>query len=166
MSSNQFERFPFTSLSDSTRTWSYSLKATRNMMDVTFSKQWIHFLRSDRCPPTSTILRRKEECISGHVLFYYIYTSYDLRIFEHHLGVIKGYFIITFVLALLFVMKHLVAQLNCGRHCVLTERIYNQSQIKSSSLAGHHQYYTQESQNHFSYEIRCFSKITWQLTLY
>lgn len=25
-------------------------------MDVTFSKQWIHFLRSDRCPPTSTIL--------------------------------------------------------------------------------------------------------------
>lgn len=28
-----------TSLSDSTRTWSYSLKATKNMMDVTFSKQ-------------------------------------------------------------------------------------------------------------------------------
>lgn len=26
-------------------------------MDVTFSKQWIHFLRSDRCPPTSTILQ-------------------------------------------------------------------------------------------------------------
>ena len=24
-------------------------------MDVTFSKQWIHFLRSDRCPPTTTI---------------------------------------------------------------------------------------------------------------
>lgn len=48
---------PLTSLSDSTRTWSYSLRATRNMMDVTFSKQWIHFLRSDRCPPTSTILQ-------------------------------------------------------------------------------------------------------------
>lgn len=46
-----------TSLSDSTSTWSYSLRATRNMMDVTFSKQWIHFLRSDRCPPTSTILQ-------------------------------------------------------------------------------------------------------------
>ena len=27
------------------------------MMDVTFSKQWIHFLRSDLCPPTSTILQ-------------------------------------------------------------------------------------------------------------
>lgn len=36
-----------TSLSDSTRTWSYSLSATKNMMEVTFSKQWIHFLRSD-----------------------------------------------------------------------------------------------------------------------
>ena len=27
------------------------------MIDVTFSKQWIHFLRSDRWPPTSTILK-------------------------------------------------------------------------------------------------------------
>ena len=45
-----------TTLSDSTRTWSYSLRATRNMMDVTFSKQWIHFLLSERWPPTSTIL--------------------------------------------------------------------------------------------------------------
>ena len=27
-------------------------------MDVTFSKQWIHFRRSDLCPPTSTILHR------------------------------------------------------------------------------------------------------------
>lgn len=25
-------------------------------MEVTFSKQWIHFLRSERWPPTSTIL--------------------------------------------------------------------------------------------------------------
>ena len=48
-----------TSLSDSTNTWSYSLKATRNMMDVTFSKQWIHFLRSDLWPPTSTILKQR-----------------------------------------------------------------------------------------------------------
>ena len=46
-----------TSLSDSTSTWSYSLKATKNIMDVTFSKQWIHFLLSDRWPPTSTILK-------------------------------------------------------------------------------------------------------------
>lgn len=25
-------------------------------MEVTFSKQWIHFRLSERCPPTSTIL--------------------------------------------------------------------------------------------------------------
>lgn len=50
-----------TSLSDSTRTWSYSLKATKNMMDVTFSKQWIHFRLSDRWPPTSTILEKRRE---------------------------------------------------------------------------------------------------------
>ena len=48
-----------TSLADSTRTWSYSLRATRNIIDVTFSKQWIHFLLSDRWPPTSTILKNK-----------------------------------------------------------------------------------------------------------
>ncbi|KPP60073.1 hypothetical protein Z043_121954 [Scleropages formosus] len=29
------------------RTWSYSLREARKMSDVTFSKQWIHFLRSD-----------------------------------------------------------------------------------------------------------------------
>jgi hypothetical protein len=28
-------------------------------MDVTSAKQWIHFLLSDRCPPTSTILRKR-----------------------------------------------------------------------------------------------------------
>lgn len=28
-------------------------------MEVTFSKQWIHFLRSDLWPPTSTILRKR-----------------------------------------------------------------------------------------------------------
>ena len=48
-----------TSLSDSTNTWSYSLSATRNMMDVTFSKQWIHLRRSDLWPPTSTMLNRQ-----------------------------------------------------------------------------------------------------------
>ena len=52
-----------TSLSDSTSTWSYSLKATKNMMDVTFSKQWIHFRRSDRCPPTSTILKLYDDFV-------------------------------------------------------------------------------------------------------
>ena len=45
-----------TSLSDSNRIWSYSERATKKMMEVTFSKQWIHFRRSDLCPPTSTIL--------------------------------------------------------------------------------------------------------------
>ena len=49
-----------TSLADSTRTWSYSLSATRNIIDVTFSKQWIHFLLSDLWPPTSTILENKQ----------------------------------------------------------------------------------------------------------
>ena len=58
----------FTSLSDSTRTWSYSLSATRNMMDVTFSKQWIHFLLSDLWPPTSTILTGKTVAVSLLVL--------------------------------------------------------------------------------------------------
>ena len=48
-----------TSLSDSNRIWSYSLKATKKIIEVTFSKQWIHFLLSDRCPPTSTILKMR-----------------------------------------------------------------------------------------------------------
>ena len=50
-----------TSLSHSARTWSYSLSATRKMMEVTFSKQWIHFLLSDLWPPTSTILPQQQE---------------------------------------------------------------------------------------------------------
>ena len=44
-------------LLSSSRGWSYSLRATQKMMDVTFSKQWIHFLRSLRWPPTSNMLR-------------------------------------------------------------------------------------------------------------
>ena len=40
----------------SARTWSYSFAAEMKMMLVMFSKQWIHFRRSDRCPPTSSIL--------------------------------------------------------------------------------------------------------------
>ena len=38
-------------------TWSYSLRATQKMIDATESKQWIHFLLSDRCPPTSNMLK-------------------------------------------------------------------------------------------------------------
>ena len=41
----------------SARTKSYSLNATQNIIPVTPSKQCIHFLRSDRCPPTSSILK-------------------------------------------------------------------------------------------------------------
>lgn len=44
-------------LLSSSNTWSYSLSATQKMIEVTFSKQWIHFLRSLLCPPTSNILR-------------------------------------------------------------------------------------------------------------
>lgn len=45
-----------TIVSLSSRTWSYSLREARKMREVTFSKQWIHFRRSDFWPPTSTIL--------------------------------------------------------------------------------------------------------------
>jgi hypothetical protein len=49
-------------------TWSYSLRAVQNMMDVTLSKQCIHFLRSERCPPTSNmcILSRTSGCDAIH----------------------------------------------------------------------------------------------------
>lgn len=38
-------------------TWSYSEMAATKMTAVTSSKQWIHFLRSLRWPPTSKMLR-------------------------------------------------------------------------------------------------------------
>lgn len=53
----------FTWPDSSSKTWSYSLSATQKMIDVTASKQWIHFFRSDRCPPTSNILFRVAEDI-------------------------------------------------------------------------------------------------------
>lgn len=34
------------------------------MMEVTFWKQWIHFLLSERWPPTSTILRPQQPLIT------------------------------------------------------------------------------------------------------
>lgn len=49
------ENIHFTTVSSSISTWSYSEIATKKMMAVTFSKQWIHFLRSDLWPPTSNI---------------------------------------------------------------------------------------------------------------
>lgn len=51
----------------SSKTWSYSLSATQKMIDVTASKQWIHFFRSDRCPPTSNMLSRVEEIIRNRL---------------------------------------------------------------------------------------------------
>jgi len=51
-----------TSLSDSNKIWSYSDNATKNIIEVTFSKQWIHFLLSERWPPTSTILHMTNIC--------------------------------------------------------------------------------------------------------
>ena len=42
-------------VSSSNNSWSYSEMATRNRMVVTFSKQCIHFLRSERWPPTSNM---------------------------------------------------------------------------------------------------------------
>ena len=41
----------------SMQTWSYPLTAAMKVIDVTSSKQWIHFFLSLRCPPTSMILR-------------------------------------------------------------------------------------------------------------
>ena len=42
-------------VSSSNSSWSYSEMATRNRIVVTFSKQCIHFLRSERWPPTSNM---------------------------------------------------------------------------------------------------------------
>ena len=57
----------FTVVSSSCSTWSYSDMATQKMMAVTSSKQWIHFLRSDRWPPTSNNLKRKTN--KGYIYF-------------------------------------------------------------------------------------------------
>lgn len=84
---------PLTSLLFSSRTWSYSLSEAKKMSDVTFSKQWIHFLLSDFWPPTSTIL-----CQSGHVcygckrgnrsktIFYCCLATYSLAILDYRLN--------------------------------------------------------------------------------
>ena len=46
---------PLTVVLASSSPWSYSLSAVQKMIEVTLSKQWIHFLRSERCPPTSNM---------------------------------------------------------------------------------------------------------------
>lgn len=55
---NSFWNHLGTISSSSARTMSYSESATQKMIAVTDSKQWIHFLRSDLCPPTSNILKK------------------------------------------------------------------------------------------------------------
>jgi hypothetical protein len=44
--------------------------ATQKMMAVTSSKQWIHFFRSERCPPTSNnLLSSKEDYVRDGILY-------------------------------------------------------------------------------------------------
>lgn len=50
-----------TTSSSSTSTMSYALRAPQKMMQVTPSKQWIHFFLSDLWPPTSNILVSTEK---------------------------------------------------------------------------------------------------------
>jgi len=54
-----------TVVSSSCNTWSYSLIPTQNMIAVTSSKQWIHFLRSDLWPPTSNNLRPRKKILQN-----------------------------------------------------------------------------------------------------
>ena len=66
-------------VSSSTKTWSYSLKATINMIAVTSSKQWIHFFRSDRWPPTSKTrkFKSKREKELNLIFFISLFVSLD-----------------------------------------------------------------------------------------
>lgn len=53
---DQIVGLPLTTSSSSTSTMSYALRAPQKMIQVTPSKQWIHFFLSDLWPPTSNIL--------------------------------------------------------------------------------------------------------------
>ena len=49
---------------------SKSEMAARKMTDLTQSKQWIHFFRSERCPPTSNnLLSSKEDYVRDGILY-------------------------------------------------------------------------------------------------
>ena len=84
--------------SSSTSTRSYSDSATKKMIEVTSSKQWIHFLRSDRWPPTSNTrklrsftlklistmpvvltLERRMSCVEGKKLGLVIASSWSRK---------------------------------------------------------------------------------------
>ena len=58
-----------TVVSSSCRTWSYSDMATQKMIAVTSSKQWIHFFRSERWPPTSNNLEKKGKHVNWVTYF-------------------------------------------------------------------------------------------------
>ena len=84
-----------TVVSSSCNTWSYSLRATQKMIAVTSSKQCIHFLRSDRWPPTSNNLFTRQDTditnvwteqtckISSHVHDVLKHTLLTCRTFQH-----------------------------------------------------------------------------------
>lgn len=57
MASQREQKRQRTTSSSSTSTMSKALRAAMKMMQVTPSKQWIHFFLSDLWPPTSNILR-------------------------------------------------------------------------------------------------------------
>lgn len=58
---DRMAEFWLTTSSSSTSTMSYALRAPQKMMQVTPSKQWIHFFLSDLWPPTSNILFTTEK---------------------------------------------------------------------------------------------------------
>lgn len=68
MLNNQEVKSRLTTSSSSTSTMSYALRAPQKMMQVTPSKQWIHFFLSDLWPPTSNILFTTERVTTKSVL--------------------------------------------------------------------------------------------------
>lgn len=64
---DQAEASQLTTSSSSTSTMSYALRAPQKMMQVTPSKQWIHFFLSDLWPPTSNILSTTQKVTTKSV---------------------------------------------------------------------------------------------------
>lgn len=64
-----------TTSSSSTSTMSYALRAPQKMMQVTPSKQWIHFFLSDLWPPTSNILFTTREVSPGYLAAFSLFAE-------------------------------------------------------------------------------------------
>lgn len=79
-----------TVVSSSCKTWSYSDIATQNMIAVTSSKQWIHFFRSDRWPPTSNNLMDIGKCVKWKYSPRNIKAQKILRQYSLKVKVLKG----------------------------------------------------------------------------